>query len=434
MPTKMDWIFFDFDESDKPTPRNRNNTKSNRNKPFVPFQRTGVCERPTDLNNESLESRGAKHDPKEDPVGRKPMENPRAVVVQLVGGDLVENLKKHKGVEDDGVVARRALGTWIALGPVETIGEVFAVWDVKQLVTNKEKSQQNDELQHGAANHVAQHDLVDQCIKAPIGLAIQNCLGGTLGAQRKCGKGVHDEIDPQHLHGCQRSVVGGASANKHKQQRNQVDGELELEELAHTVVHGAAPHHGLDNRRKVVVQNDDIGRILGNLGASNAHRQPNIGLGQRCGIVGAVARDGNHITALDQRLDQNKLVRWRRACNHLQARQNGAALLVGHCAELGALDHNAIGQDAALARNRLGRADIVARDHAHKDACLFAFFHSLGDPRAQRILDADDGKQRDILRRKILVCLKIRGLGIDKVVLCNKHGAQSGVSHGFNRF
>ena len=45
--------------------------------------------------------------------------------------------------------------------------------------------------------------------------------------------------------------------------RDDVNRELELQELADVVEHGAAPHNRLDDGRKVVVQNDDVGRLLG---------------------------------------------------------------------------------------------------------------------------------------------------------------------------
>ena len=48
-----------------------------------------------------------------------------------------------------------------------------------------------------------------------------------------------------------------------------VDGELELKELGDTIVDIAAPHDGLDNRREVVVSQNDVGRLLGHVRACN---------------------------------------------------------------------------------------------------------------------------------------------------------------------
>ena len=41
-----------------------------------------------------------------------------------------------------------------------------------------------------------------------------------------------------------------------------VDGELELQELGDAVVDVTSPHHSLNDRRKVIVRQDDVRRLL----------------------------------------------------------------------------------------------------------------------------------------------------------------------------
>lgn len=48
-----------------------------------------------------------------------------------------------------------------------------------------------------------------------------------------------------------------------------VDSELELEELRDAVVDVASPHDGFDDAGKIVVGQDDVGRLLGYVCASN---------------------------------------------------------------------------------------------------------------------------------------------------------------------
>ncbi len=57
----------------------------------------------------------------------------------------------------------------------------------------------------------------------------------------------------------------------------------------------------------------------------------------------------------------------------LELGQDGDEVLLGHGAEGGTLHGGAtIGEDAALARDVLGSVDVVARNHAHRNACALA--------------------------------------------------------------
>lgn len=49
-----------------------------------------------------------------------------------------------------------------------------------------------------------------------------------------------------------------------------VDGQLELQELGDAVVDVPSPHDGLDDAGEVVVRQDDVGRLLRHVGASDS--------------------------------------------------------------------------------------------------------------------------------------------------------------------
>jgi hypothetical protein len=76
-----------------------------------------------------------------------------------------------------------------------------------------------------------------------------------------------------------------------------VDGQLELQKLAHRVVHGATPNDRLDDRGKVVVHNDNVRGLLGDLGTRNAHRKTHIGQLECRAVVGPVARHRHRVAA-----------------------------------------------------------------------------------------------------------------------------------------
>lgn len=51
-----------------------------------------------------------------------------------------------------------------------------------------------------------------------------------------------------------------------------VDRQLELQKLGDRVVHVAAPHDSLDDAAEVVVRQDDVGRLFGNVRSGDALR------------------------------------------------------------------------------------------------------------------------------------------------------------------
>ena len=66
------------------------------------------------------------------------------------------------------------------------------------------------------------------------------------------------------------SYLDGASTEESDYDGDNVDGQLELEELGDAVVDIATPHDCLDDARKVVVRQDDVGRFFGDVRPSDA--------------------------------------------------------------------------------------------------------------------------------------------------------------------
>lgn len=71
------------------------------------------------------------------------------------------------------------------------------------------------------------------------------------------------------------AVLGGAAhlcdagSSERHDDGHHVDGQLELKEFGDAVVHVAPPHDGFDDAGKVVVGQDNVGRLLGNIGAGD---------------------------------------------------------------------------------------------------------------------------------------------------------------------
>lgn len=65
----------------------------------------------------------------------------------------------------------------------------------------KQQSENYDELVDGMAQDVLHHGPGDQGLVTAVWFAQQQRLGGRLSGQRQGRQSVHDEVDPEHLHG-----------------------------------------------------------------------------------------------------------------------------------------------------------------------------------------------------------------------------------------
>ena len=70
-----------------------------------------------------------------------------------------------------------------------------------------------------------------------------------------------------------------------------------------------------------------------------------------------------------------------------------------HASEHRSLDDDVVvaGDDAALLRDRASGGHVVTRDHAHDDAGVVAVSDGLANVTTQRVLDADDTVEGQVL-------------------------------------
>lgn len=74
-------------------------------------------------------------------------------------------------------------------------------------LTGKQQGENDHKLVDGMAEDVLHHGARDEGLVAAVGLTQQQGLGRGLGGQGQGGKGVHDQVDPQHLHRFQWRVL-----------------------------------------------------------------------------------------------------------------------------------------------------------------------------------------------------------------------------------
>ena len=132
-------------------------------------------------------------------------------------------------------------------------------------LTSEEEHKNDGQLINGLTKNVLHHRPGDEGFRSAVGLPQQQIGRGHFRGQREWGERVHNKVDPQHLHGLEGRVLYGAGADESYDDRDDVHGQLELQELGDTVVHVPAPHHSLDDRREIVVREDDVGGLFRNV-------------------------------------------------------------------------------------------------------------------------------------------------------------------------
>lgn len=74
-------------------------------------------------------------------------------------------------------------------------------------LTKEEQDEDYGQLVDGVSQDVLHHGSGDERLVAAIRVPEQQGLCWRLGGESQRSEGVHDEVDPQHLHGFQRRVL-----------------------------------------------------------------------------------------------------------------------------------------------------------------------------------------------------------------------------------
>eukprot|EP01136_Pigoraptor_vietnamica_P010646 Opistho-1_new@48532 len=382
----------------------RERTDDDAREPLVPRQGHAAEGEAAKLNNDRLDDHLSKEDEAEERVIEHSLEHVE-LAVNLARVDLVEHLHLHKRVEDDRVVLRG-----LGIRRVRLV-QLATARHVEDLLPDKDEDEHDGQLVYRLAQHHQHHAAREERLVASVRLALQQRVRGRLRREGERRKRVHDEVDPQQLHGRQRRLLEHNRANERDDDGANVDGELELQELGDRVVHVAAPLDGRDDRVEVVVHEDDVGRVLGHRCARNAHRKADVRALEGRAVVRSVTRHGHDLAvgaepAVDRARHERVLVLRRRPREHAEARENlvklvlpdVAVLVQDPRAKLGALHDELVPvvEDATLARNRPRRRDVVARHHAHDNSRVLA---QLDGPRhlgAHGVLNAHNAHEGEI--------------------------------------
>ena len=206
-------------------------------------------------------------------------------------------------------------------------------------------------------------------------------------------------VDPQDLRCGDRHSETEEDGDGDNQRLGDVGWQHEQDRLFDIVVDRAPFFHRRCDGSEVVVDEDHLGRFLGDLGTLDAHRDADIGfLESRC-IVHAVS---GHCDDLIVRLDclhKTELVFGARTREHVNVTD---PLLQGggiHLLNLSTSDRRLSVPDAEQLGDRGGSDLVVAGDHCDPDPPILAFLDGLDGLFARRVEQTDQTEEDQVPRQ-----------------------------------
>ena len=103
------------------------------------------------------------------------------------------------------------------------------------------------------------------------------------------GRPVHEDVDPEDLHGVERVGDVGQGGEGDQHEGRDAGGELEPHKVLDVVEDALALLDGAQDGGEVVVEEDHVGGLLADVGAGHAHADADVGPLDGDAVVDAVA-------------------------------------------------------------------------------------------------------------------------------------------------
>ena len=220
------------------------------------------------------------------------------------------------------------------------------------------------------------------------------CLGA-LHAESEGREAVGDEVYPEQV---DRLQYGEAEQRSHEDADDlaHVGAEQELDSLTDVVVDTAAFLDGADDGGEVVVRENHVSDVLGDVGTGDTHADADVGALNAGRVVDAVAGHGGDVAVAAPGIDYTGLVLGLYTGVNGDVLELLVELLIAHLVELAASDGAGLrSEDAELAGDGHGGVNMVAGDHDGTDTGAAALLYSgldLGTYRIDHAGEADEGE------------------------------------------
>ena len=192
--------------------------------------------------------------------------------------------------------------------------------------------------------------------------------------QRERRQAVGRQVDVEDLHGRERQRQTRERGAGHQQNLPDVRREQVRQILLDVGEDDAAFFDRRDNRREVVVEQRDGRGFLADVRASDAHRDPDVGLLERGSVVHAVSGHRDDVPSFLPCRDHSQLVGRRHARVDADVANVVLQFCIGHRLEIVTGDDAAAGEEPELPGDGLRRRGMIARDHDGLDAGVLTGF------------------------------------------------------------
>ena len=201
--------------------------------------------------------------------------------------------------------------------------------------------------------HAAPEDaLLRRVWRALHGIAL-----GRLDGERQAGQAIGDQVDPQDLQRQERQGHAQEGGQEHDPDLAGVGGHGIADKLADIVIDAAPFFHRGDDGGIVIVQEHHVRGLFGNIGASNAHGNADIGALESRSVIDAVAGHGDDVALLLQSLDDLELMLRRDACIDRQVFDDCLQLSDGHFCQFNAGEHLVVYRQCPILWRCAGRSE-----------------------------------------------------------------------------
>src|SRR6516225_8570282 len=151
-----------------------------------------------------------------------------------------------------------------------------------------------------------------------------------------------------------------------------MDGEGVRDSLLEVVKDPPAHAHCMNDRREVVIKENQVRRLPGDVCTSQAHGDSDVGRLKRWRIVDAVPGHGHHVTRFFERLDEAKLLVRHRPGEYVYRSDPLSEGACRHASQFGTCDNARNISEARLAGDAPCGTRVVAGNHHDSDSRLSA--------------------------------------------------------------
>lgn len=246
----------------------------------------GICTNP---KNEELERELSEEDDPEDAVVEECLEYVELLSFDNSAVDLIEEGHQNEGVEADGVDDLAALRAWRLRDEVEGFVAEHCGAGIHQ---NCHHENLVGRMQNNSPPEFRNHNW-----SFPADSRATFVFAVWLGSEGNGAENVHDQVCPEHLHDIQWGMADGCASQNCNEANDNINGNLELQEFPAVVVEGSAPLDRSVDGVEIVIQNNKIRVILGNV-TTRSHAQSDVSLFERLGVSDAVSGHSNEASSI----------------------------------------------------------------------------------------------------------------------------------------